>query len=378
MRFILTVLLWTTLSLLAASPEETLARAIDVGANENNPEAVGKCFDEIRFFARIHEGLTGDEAEWGEFAKQMHGNFLMGQLYCKWTQSGNFRFLRMLPKGEYARALFRHCDATGVNHVEILIDNTPAGLRAIDHKTWSTGELQSREFQSAYLFNYLRSNKPEFLQNLLKENKDLQQRLNTFSAAASLQKPLRAGEYAQVVAAYRQLSESVQKQKPILLLRLNAASWLDKKEWTAAFDDLEKNFPNDPAREIHKIDFAIREKNVEGALKAIDFYDDLTGGDPYFDIMRANALEEGGRAKEAVVFARKAVAVIPDLRTSHVALLHAYVSAGDYANATLALSEFDSHFEVNIKTLTSSPKFADFVASKPFQEWMAIRDAEKQ
>jgi len=377
MRYCVAALLWTTFALFAASPEEDLARAIDEAANENNVENVAKCFDEIRFFDRIHEGITGDEAEWAEFIKPLRGNYLLGQLYCSWTREGNFRFLRMLPKEKYSRALFRHCDLTGVNHVEILIDHTPAGLRAIDHKTWSTGYTQSRDLQSAYLFNYLRSKKPDTLKKIVDAHPEMLVREAVHVAAKTLQGPLRAGEYQQVIKRYYELPETVQKEKEILLLRLNAAAWLDKKERVAAFDDLKKNLGNDPALPMLTIDLAIREKDVEAALKAIESYDTLVGGDPYFDILRANALEEGGRAKEAVEFARKAVAAIPDLRLAHVALLQAYVSAKDYPNATLALSEFDSHYEVNLKSILTAPKFAEFVASQSFQDWLKTRKAPK-
>jgi len=373
MRGLLAVLLFSTFALQAASPEEALARAIDEAANENNVEGVAKCFDEFRFFARMHEGLSGDEAEWEAFAKPLRGNFLLGQLYCSWVREGNFHFLRMLPKEQFARALFRHCDATGVNHVEILIDHTPAGLRAIDHKTWSTGELQSREFQDAYLFNYLRSTKPEVLKKLVDANKELGPRGEAHAAAETLQEPLRAREFAQVLELYRQLPAAVQIQKPILLIRLNAATWLEKKDWSAAFDDLKKHFPDDPALEIFSIDGAIREKNVDAALKAIDVYDKRVGGDPYFDFLRASAFEQAGRGAEAIAHAKKVVEAIPDLRLAYVALLHAYIAARDYNSAVLTLSEFDRRFTVNVQRLLAEPKFAEFIVSEPYRNWLKKR-----
>jgi hypothetical protein len=372
MRTIIVVLIFTSHALFAASPEEELARSIEKAAIANDVHAVVKNFDRVQFVERIRKGLNGDDAEWEVFYKTNQIDLLLGELCCTWAGDGNFRFLRMLPRDKHARALFRYNGATGLSHYEILIDNTAAGLRAIDIRKGLNGELESQDIQDIDLLT-LQSTNPRTFNHLCRTNADLQHRVKVRAAVADLQSLLLARDYANVVETFHQLPASIKKKKLVLLLRLNAATWIDKKESSDAFNDFQRHFANDPLLEMYKINVAMQEKNIEAALKAIDFYDSLVGGDPYFDLMRANALEECGRAKDAIPFAKKVVEALPEMQLSHVALLHAYVSANDFPNAVLALRGYESRFQLNMPRIVNNPKFANFVASQPFQEWFKNR-----
>ena len=172
---------------------------------------------------------------------------------------------------------------------------------------------------------------------------------------ASLTAAIRDGQPKEALAIYKSLPPGAQKEKAIMLLRLQAAqASSDDSLYLAAMDDLAKTFPGDPCVDLIMIDAFVIRKQYDKARAAVDRLDKRVGGDPYLKVLEANILVEQGKHDEAAKLAQTALDAEPTLRGAHYVRLNIANGQKKYGEMTRFLSEYEAAFHEASKE--SSPR----------------------
>ena len=120
-----------------------------------------------------------------------------------------------------------------------------------------------------------------------------------------MRKRIKAGEYQEALDVYRSLPEHLQKEKLVLITRIQAARRLKGKPYDEAVIAYRKTFPNEPNLDLIMIYAYHEHKLFDKVLASIDGLDRTVGGDPFLDVLRADAYFEKGDLAAAKHCARK-------------------------------------------------------------------------
>src|SRR6185369_15381122 len=115
----------------------------------------------------------------------------------------------------------------------------------------------------------LKHKSADVFEKVCKNNADIGREVAAEPQINRLQDALRSRNFDDVIQIYNSLPADLKNIRSILLLRLNASTWLKQVDWEAAIKDFEKCFPADPQIDLCRIDIFIREKKVDEAFKAI-------------------------------------------------------------------------------------------------------------
>ena len=114
----------------------------------------------------------------------------------------------------------------------------------------------------------------------------------------------------------------MKKERSVLLLRLQAAQSLNNEaEYTQSIEDYRTAHPEDACVDLLSIDFHVVKKQYPEALACIDRLDHAVLGDPYLQILRANAHAEQNDLVAARADLEKAIAAEPDLLDAYWSLV---------------------------------------------------------
>ena len=114
------------------------------------------------------------------------------------------------------------------------------------------------------------------------------------NAWSEMRKRIKAGEYQEALDVYRSLPEHLQKEKLVLITRIQAARRLKGKPYDEAVIAYRKTFPNEPNLDLIMIYAYHEHKLFDKVLASIDGLDRTVGGDPFLDVLRADTYFEKG------------------------------------------------------------------------------------
>ena len=219
-----------------------------------------------RFPARVVKEHTAQVA--GAFD---HGSRLAGMV----ERGGRFTFLRLRHIDGEARVLFRMLlDNCGSSYYDFVLVERNGQVAVADSYTLTTGECWSDGMRRILLPLLTEQCKTPLAKALTREA-ELARHVNKLEAM------LKAGDPDRVLALYRQLPVSLQRNKSILFIRLVAASkkgWASP-EYAAALDDFKAWFSSDPGANAMLIDHYFLRKEYAKARECIDAVVEAIGPD---------------------------------------------------------------------------------------------------
>ena len=354
-----------------------LAQQISAAAQNKDPAALAAVFDWDGLLYTAASDLQAPKAEHIRFAAEMKGNDkklgVLGQKIVEWVKEGaQYKFLRAHVEDGQQRLLFRLAvpDAVDFNYHDVVLSRRPDGkVRASDVYIFNTGEMLSQTTRRAFIMSTLRlaeastaklkGIEPEFQQHFKKI-----ELMNDF---------IRVGQYKDVLRLYDQLPLRLQRDKNVMLTRLVAAQAVGGDANKAAIDDFRNFFPDDPCIERFAIVYCVEKRDFPAALSKVDVIEKAIGGDPYLDVIRATLQLEADNPAAARKLAEKAVAAEPTLRDAYMTLVFVSLKEGNHAETLDRLKDAYRRFAPALGDLTKQPKFAEFVKSPQYQEWLKWR-----
>lgn len=268
------------------------------------------------------------------------------------------RYLRLHTVDGTPRPLVRLIIDGAVNYHELELDKRGGTVRVADITNYMAGERLS-DTVGTMLDLLLDSGGGE-----AKTTMETMKRVNQHRLA---------NEWKEAHAAFETLPAAFRGTKPLRLLEVQLTAEIDDASYLAAMDGFTKAFPNDPALVLIQIDRSLLRKEYAETLRFIDLLDKRVGGDPYLDVLRADALGAQGKLPEALEAATRASQAAPDLVASWWALLSQQTANQRYADTLPTLEVLRDKFaqDVSAATLGGDERFGALVASPEFTAWAA-------
>jgi len=275
-------------------------------------------------------------------------------LQTRTDDTGRWATVRLLPA------------AGGFEHYDFLLDKRGNGdVVTVDVQMLTSGELMSATMGRA-LVSALGMDKSLLKRLSERENALLKHMPDILKA----QQTLVTGDAAGAASMLEALPEKVREQKFVMLVLVQAtAATGDDARYSRALSALLKAFPNDPAATVASIDHHFLTKEYDKALAAIDRVEKSTVPDPYFGVLRTNALLELDRFDDA----RKAIdATIdkePDMLMAHFSLVALLLRQKAHDATAAQLLKMRETFNLEYD-LAAVPEYADFVASPQYARFV--------
>lgn len=297
---------------------------------------------------------------------------IIAQIIQQLEQGGDYRYLRTHEVDGQKRVLFRLLLANdgGVNYQDMILSKDNQGnVRAVDIYVFSSAENLSQTFRRAFIPIAAESSKSIFAKLTQSEN-DFVENLNKIQQMALL---LRQGQYAGVDQIYRSLPESLQQDKSILLIQLQAAVRMGDKQYAQAIETFKRFHPKDPCIDMLSIDSFFMKQQFAEAFQCIARLEDSVGGDPYLNVMRANAKIQQQENNEAKAYAELALKEEPDLFPAYQVLINLSIADKDFDETVRLLTEVQDKFEIEFEDFTQVEEFSDFVKSPQYKKWIELQ-----
>jgi hypothetical protein len=244
------------------------------------------------------------------------------------------------------------------------------GVRIVDLYIALLGEPMSVTVRRVALPVFAEKEK-SFVQRLLSEEQDS---VKYQSELADLIKFSRDGKSAEVLATYKKLPASLQREKFVLIHRIKAAQNIDEKDYRAAIDLWAASYPKDMSLPLVMIDGFTLKKQYAKAIESIDKLDKLVGGDPYLKVQRAYEYMLLEQHDKATAQAAAAVSEEPTLAQGYDCLLTISLQRKDYKETARHLASAEKALRVNLsKIVDDSEEYADFRKSSAYEDWKASK-----
>jgi hypothetical protein len=354
-----------------------LAERIAVAVQKQDAAAMGKLFDWNAIIYEAASDIQAPIAEHNRFAAEMKGTdkklgVLGMQISAPVAVGASYTFLRSHIQDNQQRLLFRLSvpdspTFDAFNYHDLILSLRPDGeVRATDVYSMMTGELLSQTTRRAFLMTILRLAE-ESAAKLQGIEKEFQQH---FTKMQLMREFADAGQSQDVLKLYDQLPLRLQRDKNVMLTRLSAAQNVGGDAFKAAIDEFRTYFPDDPSIERFSITYFADKRDYTSALAKVDVIDKAVGGDPFLDVIRSGLQLAANNPTAARAAAEKALAAEPTLYDAHVALVNVSLQEKKFGETLDRLKEIARRFPPAPGDLTQQPKYAEFVKSPQFQQWL--------
>ncbi|MDB5390891.1 MAG: hypothetical protein JWM11_6537 [Planctomycetaceae bacterium] len=305
----------------------------------------------------------------GGIAELQRSGGMISRINADIKKGGSYKCLRVDVKDMAPYVIFRLKLPTGggVNYHQLFLDRNPQGkVIASDMFVFLSAERISETFRRGWL--------PVAKQQLKTSAEKLNTPQEPFLASLDdfkkLTELVSKEKFADALAIYRKLPESVQKDKNTLLIRLRAAQGVSDVEYSEVLDDFRKYYPDDVALDFLLIDSYTIRKKYDLALKCVERTNKNVGGDPMLLVMQANLLVLLKRFPEARKSVESAILEEPDLSEAHAAGLDISLGDQNFDETVKYLTSLEKQFGYKWKDLREVPVFEEFVKSPQYREWV--------
>ncbi|MGD9720930.1 MAG: hypothetical protein AB7O59_23555 [Pirellulales bacterium] len=349
---------------------EQLARRIEEGVQSGSPTTMRDAMDWDALMDRIAAGLDPPAEYRRDFLTGMRGNGAKfdEQILRSISDGGSFRLLRLRLKDGQPRALYRMLLANGggVNYIDVLFVRSADGQpRMGDMFMFIVGEDLSQSLRRT------------FAAGMEHQNRNVVARLTGQESAyirnmpkiMEMTRAVSSGNHAAALAAYRSMDEEVQTNKQVLALRLRAAQGTNDEEYLEAIRAMLKHFGKDPSIHLVLIDsYALRGAHQK-MLESVDALDAALGGDPYLNVMRANAyllMKDLPAARKA---ADAAMRDLPDMVDGYFTAIAVALEEQRFDEVVRIFDVVTEKFALAFENLGNEPIYAEFIKSPQYEAW---------
>jgi tetratricopeptide (TPR) repeat protein len=169
------------------------------------------------------------------------------------------------------------------------------------------------------------------------------------------------------------LSPKAKTSRIALVVALMAAIAADDPVYETLLSAVEKNYPNDSAWDLIRLDPLIMKGRLDEALAAVDRLDRSLGGDPYLDVVRGVCFQKKKDDAKARKYFESAVRREPSMPTGYFHLIDLALDKKEFAEVARLLADLELKAGVPLSDLSEAPLYADFVKSPEYRRLLAGR-----
>lgn len=357
-----------------------VAEAVESGFNTLDGTKIDAVLDLPTLFGQaIHDvRLSGIERR-GFIQGAIEGANGDNNIAKRWIaalgEKDRVRLLRIRQVDGHQRAQLRMLVGDGLNYLDLLIVRTPAGVtRVVDYQDMATGEFLSRTIASVAIPALAQASRTP-LERLVKGSSN--EYLGMVGTVPEIRGLIEQGKHAEAMERWRGLPEAFRSTRAGATLRMLIAQGMGDAEHLASLQEIERLFPNDPALSLVQVDANILAKRYPQALEAVDRVDQIVGGDPYLDGMRADIRLQAGDLAGSQKDVARGCEREPGLIDLWWTRLGVSLKADTHAETARALDEINQRFGIEFQDdLGAVAEYARFAASPEHAAWRARQAAK--
>lgn len=352
---------------------DELVKSIEAAVAHQDINAFNALIDEEQIMDRILAGLDTSEEFRTSFMQGMRegGGLanLSREIMGSVQRGGDYIFVRMVQAGEEIHPLFRLSlpESGGMNYHELIISvDAEKRPRIADIHVYLSGELLSQSIRRLVLPAVAAENAGIMAKLTGAESAFL----NHVSTMQKINDLNRSQRYSEALALFQTLPESLQKDKTVLLTKLIVAQGVGDAEYTSVIRDLEKYYPDDPARDFRAMDLLAMQGQHDNLIKTVDRL--ITSiQDPFLNLLKVNSLLELNRIDEAHKAVADAKAAAPDRIDVYWTETSIALKEQNHAATAALLDEISEKFGMTFNDLNQVSEYANFAQSEIGKEWIA-------
>lgn len=239
------------------------------------------------------------------------------------------------------RPLFRLLNDDAVNYHELELGKSPKDqqVRVVDIRIYASGDLLSASLTQVF-------DQVALAKKLGRSPAELARAVEALNRARA------NGDAEEVQRRFAELPAELRDSKPLRLAELMSGADLEPAAYSAIMERYRQDFPGDPSIDMVAVDYFFLKKDLPRTLEAIETVDRRVAGDPYLNVLRANAHLNVGQAAEAIVAARAAVTAEPNLEPGWWALVMAQLRRGDHDAVAETVATLNLRFKAGIASDT--------------------------
>lgn len=341
-----------------------------------------RLFQPDSFADRILEGLPIPEKQVANAKAGLKSGFnsLYADLMGLKSPENEYIYLRSREKEGQQELIFRLSMGDTFNyHIILLNRNVDQSIFIEDIYVVAAGEYMSDSVRNLFA-QLIPGLSAGIINRIDGTTKQAEKDIDTMKKLASMLKNP-AVNYDQCLAEYQKLSKAFQQAKPIMIMMImKAGENPDNPAYLEKMSEFQRLFPDDPAAGIIAIDYYYLKDDLVNVIKSIDKVNELIGGDPYLEIMKASIrIENNIQIEEGVRDIENAIQDYPDMLGVYLTKAMIIVVAGDFDATTIAFQELVEKFdyELNFKDIKEDKIFQDYVKSEEYRklvDWYLKRD----
>ncbi|MBX3413727.1 MAG: hypothetical protein KF708_13635 [Pirellulales bacterium] len=254
-----------------------------------------------------------------------------------------------------------------------LIRRVDGAVLAGDLYLFSSGEYISETFHRYVLSSLARTN-PDALSRTSAKDREFVRHLET---CERMVQGINSGDHDDLLAAYVLLPSTLQREKPIFLLKLRSAPKLGLHGWQKTIDEARSLFPGDPTFDLQLMGDYNKLGKRDEALAAIERLEKSIGGDPFLLLLRGNLYLQIAQLGLAQKWIDNAILAEPGLVPARLSRINCALYQNDFAEVVKQLEALEGLGQ-QLADLTKVSGYKRFVASPEYRNWMQTRRKNAQ
>lgn len=302
-----------------------------------------------------------------ESAAQSGG--LFGQVLDQIGEEGSYELLSVQQVDGKWVALFRMSAGDArLNYHRLQFRKGHRGdLRVADAFIFATGEDLTQTMRRMML-PFLAQQNASIVDRLAAKDRAS---LSNMEQIQQLTQAVRSGQPEQALHIYRNLPPSLQSEKTILIVRIEAATQLaDAKEVKDAVEAMQSHHPGDACLDLMAIDYYIQDEKYDQALESVNRLNAAVGGDPVLTVMQGNIALLQRDFVQANELAESAINADPELEDAYWLTVSVALAEIDHDATLVELKRIDQQFELDWGDFSQIPEYAEFAKSPQHREWL--------
>lgn len=280
------------------------------------------------------------------------------------------KFMKVVTRGAESRPLLRFdYGDSGFEYIEFVVQPDAKGaVKIIDWAPLSGGELYSEVV--GRMARILSDPEPGLIQSLLGLQQIDQETLKRMKSIAEMR---RKGDLRGAYQEMEKLPAEIADSRVMLVQRASLASEAgDDPNYRKMLARLEQLHGDDPAAAFMLLDHYFYAKNLDKCLQAITAIENRVGVDGMTQMLRSNIYMTLGKHADAVTYARKAIAIEPDMSDAYFTLAQSHVALGQFAEAIEVYTTLQDDFgyQFTKENFAKDATFTKFIESSQFKKWL--------
>ncbi|MBN2023757.1 MAG: hypothetical protein JW809_13300 [Pirellulales bacterium] len=278
-----------------------------------------------------------------------------------------YNFLRLHDVDGKRHALFRSIMPDGqVDYHDHVLARQPGGRAiSVDLFVFLGGEKLSDTFRKLFV-RAVAAHSRSLLGRLTEREGQLIAKSEEIEAMTVL---LQDGLPRDALDIYKSLPPSVQRERQVLVVGLEAAARVGENDYRQAMTNLDKLSKDDPSIYLLLIDQYAFGRQFAKAMECVDRLDKALGGDPYLDTLRATYFMEEDQYELARKFASRAMEDPNVTEEAYMVLMTMSLRRRDHDETSRLLDVLERRYHVEIGDLATLPGYTEYVQSPQYRAW---------